>query len=642
MWRNSSFVVIVWGIVFGGTTIGCRKGGEPSVGSDPQSMDSSRSLKDGVNAKYVGMLTDSGWGKQSAYAVVNLNAEWFAIQADENPAGLEFQLRLLSDLGRHPDLDRFLTEHPETAGLLATVDDPQLIADSLRDATDSYQRVAGLYVQHAAPTDARDIARALKADFDLICTMHERGLLGSEVIFIFDRDAAGANEYEAWLRDAILARLKASDDEFASFLHLVLRHGPALRNRLQNDEEFRRRFRNELWPRLARAVDGEHGMFELYLDDERIWDLVALDNGEELLKRCGLLPIDLLYGYPDIGHPPYPKVLHDKIVQLLLRPKDRTIEALMKFRSEPLFHKFIAREMSSNTLSAALTQLFNSGANYPAKLLLYERLDDKALSDEVGPPAAGVVTWVPFYYTLYEVPKKLLQGREPSGMDLFSAAVDPAFLVVDLFTAGGSYAGRKALLVGGKEAVEKATQKFAEKGAEKALVTTLRDTGLKLACKQVGKDVAEKMGEKELANWTITGILSEVQQAVRTTIGKATTFEITKPVQFMFQLGRAGRESWKRFTGMEARLFMRGDARIYVRFNHLAGAVVGPRSAAFIERTAQDLALGTAFESEPGQDVAHEGIKRVVSAKDQLLAWQHNVSAWWLLNASQNTVQSGR
>ena len=106
-------------------------------------------------------------------------------------------------------------------------------------------------------------------------------------------------------------------------------------------------FENELWPRLARAVDGEHGMFELYLDNERIWDLVALDNGEELLKRCGLLPIDLLYGYPEIGHLPYPKILHDKIVQLLLRREDRTIQALMKFRSEPLFHKLIAREMSS-------------------------------------------------------------------------------------------------------------------------------------------------------------------------------------------------------------------------------------------------------------------------------------------------------
>ena len=222
-------------------------------------------------------------------------------------------------------------------------------------------------------------------------------------------------------------------------------------------------------------------------------------------------------------------------------------------------------------------------------------------------------------------------------MDFFSAAVDPVFLVIDVFTGGGSAAGRKALLVGSKEATEVATRKLVEKGGEKLFVTTLLDTGLDLARKQVGSDVAKKMGEKELFNWTITGTLSQVQQAVRTTIGKATAFEITKPVQFMFQYSGVGRESWKRFTGMEARLFMRGDAKIYVRITNLAGAVVGSRGAAFFERTAQDLALGSAFESQPGQDVLREGVDRVEEAKEQLRAWQQNVSAWWLLNASQST-----
>lgn len=86
---------------------------------------------------------------------------------------------------------------------------------------------------------------------------------------------------------------------------------------------------------------------------------------------------------------------------------------------------------------------------------------------------------------------------------------------------------------------------------------------------------------------------------------------------------------------------MRGDAKVYVRFSNLAGAVVGSRGAAFFERTAQDLALGTALESEPGQDALHEGVKRVISTKEQLRSWQQNMSAWWLLNASQSTAQTG-
>ena len=113
----------------------------------------------------------------------------------------------------------------------------------------------------------------------------------------------------------------------------------------------------------------------------------------------------------------------------------------------------------------------------------YNKLDDKALSDEVGPPPSGVITWIPFYYTLYEVPKKMLQGREPTGMDLLSAIADPAFLVMDVFSAGGATIGRKTLVAGSKVAIER----VAEKGTEKAVVVTLRTTGLEIAEKQLTK-----------------------------------------------------------------------------------------------------------------------------------------------------------
>lgn len=593
-----------------------------------------------VGIDYVPLLTDAGWDREPAEAVVQLNSEWFAIQAEENPEGLKLQFKLLAELGKHPALGRFIAEHPETAGLLAAADDPVSIAESFGSENDDYQILAGLYVQHSAPRDAADIALALKVNRDLICDLRKRGLLGCEALFIYEREGPNSEAYESWLRETLQSRSAGSDSEFASFVNLALRHGSNLRDRLRNDD-FRRRYQSELWPKLIRATNGEHGAFEFYLDETRIWDLMALDDGEELLKRCGLISIDLLYGYPE--SPPYPKFLHKKIIQVLLRREGLVIQALDKYRREKQFHQLMQRDLSSDTLSAALTQLFNAGPNYPEKLALYDRLTNQALADEVGPPATGIVTWVPFYYTIYEVPKKLLQGRDPTGMDLFSAAVDPLFLVVDIFTAGGATAGRKVLVAGGKEATEKAVEKLAEKGAEKVFVTTVRETGLELARKHVGKEIAEKMREKELGNWMVTGTLSEMQQAVRSTVGKATTFEITKPVQFMFQYSRLGRESWKRFTGMEARLFMRGDAKVYIRLTKVAGvagAVVGSRSAAFLTRTAQDLTIGSAVESEPGQDVLHAGVKKVISAKDQIRTWQQNVSAWWLLNASQGMGNS--
>lgn len=593
-----------------------------------------------TKADYTGILTKAGWEHGAAEAVVALNADWFEILSEENPNGLRLQLKLLADLGRSPTLQRFISEHPETAGLLAAADDPVRIAAGLDGDLDSYQLLAGVYVQHAAPQDSSDLAVALERNRDLIVALLRQGLIGCEMLFLFDRRNPSTEDYETWLRDVIEAKLSASDVELASFVNLVMRHGRAIRGRLLNDETFRRRFRGELWPRLLRAAGGEHGMFELYLDDDRIWDLVALDNGEELLKRCGLLPIDLLYGYQEIDHSPYPQSLHDKIIRVLLRREDLTIQALMKFRGEPLFHRLLARDLSSDTLSASLGQLFTAGPNYPERLALYARLSDSALVDEVGPPASGLITWVPFYYTIYEVPKKLLQGRDPTGIDLFSAAVDPVFLVVDVMTGGGTAAGRKALLVGGREATEVTARKLTEKGGEKLFVTTLRDTGLELARKQVGKEVAERLSEKELLNWTITGTMSEMQGAVRSAVGKATTFEITRPVQFMFRYSRVGRETFNGLTGLEARLFMRGDAKVYVRLTNVAGAIVGSRGAAFFDRTAQDLAIATAIESEPGHEIIGASVSQARLANEQFRAWQQNVSAWWLLNASHNTTNS--
>ncbi len=639
--RIATFLAIA-GVSFG--FLGCRPsapaGGNNEPASDPGTPPDQSAARNNDSTQYVDRLTAAGWEQRAAESVVELNAEWFAIQKEENPAGLEIQLKFLSNLGKHPDLHGFLVDHPETAGLLASASDPQLVAESLRFAANNrannsdYHRVTGLYVQHASARDVTDIALLLKDNHDLICMLLGRGLLGCEALFIFDRESLEADEYETWLREIIESKSAASDEDLASFVNLVMRHGPAIRGRMREDEDFRQRFRSVLWPKLTNVVASQQGSFEHYLDEERIWDLLARENGEVLLRRCGLLPIDLLYGYPEIDHPAYPESLHERIIQILLRRKELAIHSLMKFRREPQFHKLLQRDLSPDTRSAALAQLHRSGTNYPEKLALYERLGDSALAEEVGPPPSGIITWVPFYYTLYEVPKKRLQGREPTGMDLFSAAVDPLFLIVDVATGGGTVAARKVLFAGGKEASKRVGKEMAEKGVGKVFVTTLRDTGLDLARNRVGKEVAEKLGEKGLVVWRISGAISQMQQMVKSTIGKLTTFEITNAVQFMSRYSGVGRETWKRLTGMEARLFMRGDAKVFVRIGNVPVAFIGTRSAALLNSTAQDLSIGAMAESDPGQDALHGGVKLVLSAKEQLRKWQQNVSAWWLLNAS--------
>lgn len=303
----------------------------------------------------------------------------------------------------------------------------------------------------------------------------------------------------------------------------------------------------------------------------------------------------------------------------------------MKFRKEPLFRALLGRNLSAETRSAAIAQLFQAGPNYPEKLALFARLSDHALAEEVGPPPSGIITWIPLYYTVYEVPKKLLQKREPTKLELVFAAVDPLFLIYDM--AGGQPV-RRALVLGGTAA---ASGKLAQKGGEKLLVSSVRDLGLELARKKLGKEVVEKVTEKELADWITTGAISETQKTMRSAMSKGLTVEITGSLQFMHRMSGLHRPQSRHLKGLQARLYLRGNSKGYVRLVDLtSGAAVGSRTAAFFVRTSQDLALGAVIESEPGQKALEEVTRQVLDVKDQLQQWAKNVSAWWLLHASWN------
>ena len=97
----------------------------PVAASDQPQASNDRTL--GIAIRFV----DAGWNRQAAKSVVELNAEWFQIQAEENPTGLEIQLKLLDALGHYSDLHDSRITNPEAAGLLASVDNPRSVAESL-------------------------------------------------------------------------------------------------------------------------------------------------------------------------------------------------------------------------------------------------------------------------------------------------------------------------------------------------------------------------------------------------------------------------------------------------------------------------------------------------------------------------------
>jgi len=595
-------------------------------------------------------LLRAGWSEAAAREVVDLNLDWFIIQSEENAGGFERQLKLLEALGDHPQVFATVEKQPELAGLLAGAISPEDVCASLSVPDQDYQPLVGLFLQHVDAPARTALSHALQSQRSTIRFLQERGILGAEVLFMYDRPAAetaGSGdwslEYDRWLHDELESRRHVPDEELASFVYLVLGQGPEIRKRLAEDESFRREFRTQIWPKLNRAASGMQNMFESFVEDPRIWDLLRLDAGEDLLKGTGPLAIDLLYGYPEDDRPGYPTAVHDEVIQTLLRREPLSIQALIAFRREPLFVRFLKKQISDDTRAAALAKLFQARPNHTELLATYSRLSGVALADEVGPPPHGVITWVPFYYTVYEVPKKWLQGRDATVMDLLQAGLDPVMLVADVLTAGGAEVPRRALVVAGREA----TEQIGKKLGEKVVVVTLEKSAVDLAARKLGVEAAEKLatkGSSLMADWSTTALLTETQAAVKGMLGRASTIDVTNLVQFLHRYGGVHRRTMKEWLGIEARLFMRGDAKVFFSLQNVPRKLLGAKAAEFLARTGKDLMIGGVVESEPGQDAMREAARKAIKAKEHavqsLRTWRQHVSALWLLQASQPSMST--
>jgi hypothetical protein len=559
-------------------------------------------------------LLQAGWDRPAAAAVVRVNAGWFEALRQDREELLDRQVRLLCRLGKFPALGPFLGEHPEAAGLLAGVEDPEGVARSLEG--DDYALLAGVYMRHVTSADALDLAQALEHDRTLIAGLVRRGFAGFEVLFLFPRDGEAAAEYDRWLQDVLSVRLHASDEELASAVHLLLSQGPKIRRRLHQDETFRKCFRRELWPKLARVAAAQRNALEPYLYDSRVWDLLALQEGEHLLKDWGRLPVLLLF---DPEHA-YPADLHDRVVEALLAGDELTVRALFTYRDEPLFRNLLRRSLKGPTLAAALHKLFQAGPDYPRVLAKLDQLQTQEAVDEyVGPPPEGVKTWVPCYYTYY-VGWKLYNGLDPTPLEWIQAVADPALMLLPEVKAGGTVVTK-----GGEEVFTVTLGNAAR--------TAAKEAGMELARKEVAtaaEQLAEKGLENEAVTWGITGLLTKMQAPLTHTVDKLTTVEVTAPVQFMFRHGGVDRETFKVLTGLEARLFMRSDARVCI---HLNKTLVAEKALAYLNdqaKSAIEQRVADTLDTRRDPATAAQNEER---ARAQLEAWQRNASAWWLLNA---------
>ncbi len=193
----------------------------------------------------------------------------------------EKQSYLLKDLGKYPRWMPWIEKHPEIAALLVLASDPTRFNKSLIN-DNCYNLITGLFVQHASRDEAIVLTQALDTNRQLICRLAQKGLVGSQALFLFPRDNPGAIEYEYWLVEVLNDTLGQSEEQLSSLLNFLFEQGTSLRGRMIDDDSFRDTFRQESWPKLMRVINRGQQPFEFYVNDSHLWELLALPQGEAL------------------------------------------------------------------------------------------------------------------------------------------------------------------------------------------------------------------------------------------------------------------------------------------------------------------------------------------------------------------------
>jgi hypothetical protein len=573
-------------------------------------------------------LIKAGWRENVAKAVVNLNSAWFTLLNKAHQNDFHRQIKLLKQLKMSAIVSRFLRKHPETAGLLAISDHPIFLVKMLNQSS-CYHVISYFYALHTTPTEIQLLTEALDKHGDLMCELTERGLLATQTVFMFPRDSKGAKEYDAWLEEVFSKYLWHSDQKVAEIMGFLIEQGPSIRQRLEKESDFYQKFRKELWPALIRVAD-DFKAFEWLANDPHIWDLLALPEGEILLEKWGLGPITLLFGEGS-----YPTEMRSIIIQILLQGDDNTVDALFRYKDEPLFRHLLRRELSASTQAALANQLANVCPNYPEQSCpaLHQHLryfasinGDAALAEEVGPTPSGPVTWIPLHGSYYAI-KKMRQGRDINSDDILNLSLDalilvPSGLLVYAFSGAAQPIAKEMVFDIGIKGLE--TLAFTPrthhvvKSLGKFAIRAGNNTG-KLVAQQLAHEMIQQVAILQGKQMIVQGAATQVSafmkqsQHILSQLGRSITkkmsYDVTEPIKFIH--GKTGKgQHAVRILEFDAQVFMRHDAKILMAPTH------GLNHQFFRETAEIALLTPTTRHSK------------------EISAWQQNISAWWLMNAA--------
>jgi hypothetical protein len=432
-------------------------------------------------------LYEQGAAEETAEAIVNANAEWWPLLNPTQNKQLQWALESLSYYYREP----LLTEHPEIAGLLATISDPDTLLRNL--SSECLEHQLNYFLLYP---DFSDRIVELLDNYEALFCDYARAGLAIPLFPLFANLGYQDYTYAEWLSDTLEEAYTASAEERLQMIIFLHDQGDNIRRRMREDNVFASRF-SSIWRDFIEYIHWDtakdsnlstekRGLQPSLLDAALpgLWDYLMLPDGVALYQKFGVAPLPLFF-----GQNAYPKNVHPQVSAALLSGDDILIYAINFFAYNSDFANFLSKNLSSDLRRQGILQLLSACENQPLNcrtLSQWQQLENLALRRTIRPEAApfGVPTGI---WTVWQ---KLEDGRDVTLWDAAAATLDVAGAALDIAafaTTGGASSGLKLL---GNTAVARGAGALGGKVAKQAAVSGLKQQVRQQAALSLKIDIA--------------------------------------------------------------------------------------------------------------------------------------------------------
>jgi hypothetical protein len=575
---------------------------------------------------WINRLTNAGLPQDLAEKIVTLNELQFTILTENDTAELDAELNQLVKLVQHPGVWNTVKQYPELAGLyVATLrfdaKGPEKLDKIFRNG-EYYQFFKNYCHTHTLDIEScLDAAEQYEKNGDLIVKLYNTGhdFPAPETYFDMNPRTDDAKDaFNKFRRDFILDALdNDTGEEQEGKLQYIYLDSFDLVNKLDGDVELNKGFLDTYFPAMLRACDAKKDDITIMLNTPYIYEVFMKPQGENLFKMYGNNVVQQLKQFQG-----KPELLEKYVVENLLQRNSEIVYALDRFKDEPELLHLLGRDIPENDKIKILEeQAFNPNALN--RLKYYESLSNSVILDDLH-PYEGWMTNIPCYYT-YLVIKKTINGQGCSVLEITFAILDPVLIVTEIalipVTGGGAViaieAGKHLTIAAVKVVATRVAWQAAKQASKQMLKQGIKFAG-KQAIKQEVKMAMRTTAEKTLQNAGKQFGKIDITGFVENTFDKSRMFGIKN-------------DTFKKMSGLDARIFMRGDRKVVLNLNNLKNVPMVAIPVSVIS----DTATGIGGEEVMKTDMAQQFILTVKNKVTNILepkplSYEQYQSALWL------------